>query len=455
MKTARPPAVAGAFYPSDPGVLAQTVDALLSEAQVHPRKARAIIAPHAGYVYSGPVAATAYQALDPGTRRVVILGPTHRVGIEGMALTGADFQRTPLGDVPTDKELEAKIASLPEVVTAPVVHAQEHSLEVHLPFLQRYLGEGFTAVPIAVGQASPEAVAAVIETAWETPDTAVIVSSDLSHFLPYEQARQVDAATLAQIVEGAPALTPDQACGAYPTSGMMHFARSRGLEAEILDARNSGDTEGDRNRVVGYPALAWHEADAEEEAAHLDLPRLAYNAIAEKLGVPTLGDGDAGPEENLGAPGATFVTLHLDGRLRGCIGSLEATRPLGEDVVANAVAAAFEDPRFPPLTAEELERVDLEVSELTEPVPMWEPGRAAFDEAGVLGRLRPGIDGVVLKFGARRATYLPQVWEQIHSPAEFMESLKAKAGLPPAFWHPQIQVETYQVRPHQLDREGK
>ncbi len=507
MPTTRPPAVAGLFYPSDPTELTETVDDLLAAAPEPTEYVRAIIAPHAGYIYSGPTAAFAHRALDPKTRRVLILGPTHRVGIEGMALTGADYQGTPLGLVPTDPELTATLESLPDVITAPIVHAQEHSLEVHLPFLQRHLEPGFTVVPIAVGHASPESVARVIEAALALPDTAVVVSSDLSHFLPYDVARRVDADTIAQILQKGPALHGEQACGAYPVSGLMRYAADHGWEGSVLDVRNSGDTAGDRSRVVGYPAIAWAPARTEAGAANQTdagegvaveqeagsqtddagegdartleapsvLPVLAYNAIARELGQPLLDvpdrrslpapsatpspndatDGDGGYGDGGGAlsdPGATFVTLTIGGQLRGCIGSLVAHRPLGQDVVANAVSAAFRDPRFPPLSTEEFEDVDVEVSQLTAPQPLWEAGDAP-SEPAALDMLRPHVDGVVIQYGNHRATFLPQVWDQLPDPVEFMTHLKAKAGLPANFWSRNIQVQTYQVSEHHLGRD--
>lgn len=487
MSTVRPPAVAGTFYPADPAELAGTVDSLLADVPAPTHYSNAIIAPHAGYIYSGPTAAIAHKTLDPKTRRVLLLGPTHRVGINGMALTGADYQRTPLGDIPTDKELTAALELLPEVITAPIVHAQEHSLEVQLPFLQRHLEPGFSVVPVAVGQATPQDVAAVIEAALDLPNTAVVVSSDLSHYLPYDVARKMDFETLHQIARRESALDPDQACGAFPVSGLMRYARDHGLSAALLDVRNSGDTAGDKSAVVGYPAIAWYsddetvvgsdllEADGsaddsadrqrpspdlaqrEEQQLGEALTHLAYDAIADQLGRPRLTQAAAKSPSatllsTLESPGATFVTLNLNGALRGCIGSLVAHRSLAEDVAANALAAAFEDPRFPPLSAEEFSQIDLEVSVLTPALPLWTIDEDAPPEAQVAACLRPGVDGVVLQFGSRRATYLPQVWAQIPDPMDFLANLKAKAGLPPRFWDPQLRVETYQVREYHLDR---
>lgn len=479
----RMPAVAGSFYPGEPGALAEMVDALLAEAAAAgaeleadaapapdetPGKsvfARAVLAPHAGFIYSGKTAAQAYRALDPKTKRVVVLGPTHYVGIQGMALTGADLHETPLGMIPTDVELTALFERQAGVVTAPLVHSREHSMEVHLPFLQRYLVEDFTVVPVAVGNASPQAVAALIDVAWQFPDVSFVISSDLSHYLPYEVARRLDGATVSQIVRSTPPLIPEQACGATPTSGMMLFAQRHGLKASVLDIRNSGDTAGDKSRVVGYGALAWHEdvhrtaevdadlgADLGADATVAVLPRVAHAAIAAELG----GAGKALTAEPLSGNAATFVTLTLDGKLRGCMGSLVPRRPLKEDVAFNARAAAFRDARFPPLTKEEFERADLAVSLLSATTPMV----PADDERGlteeeVCSRLRSGIDGVVLNLGDQQATFLPHVWEQLPDPTRFLAALKQKAGLPGDYWKcgpGGITIETYTVVTAHLER---
>lgn len=468
MTTVKNPAVAGLFYPSDPSELRTTVDRMLSSAkkvlpadaaQEKDRYAKAVMAPHAGYVYSGEIAAHAYQTLDPDTKRVLVIGPTHRVGIEGMALTGADIQRTPLGDIPTDDDLTLALELHPDVITAPIVHAQEHSIEVHLPFLQRYLNGPFTVVPLAVGTADPRSVAEAIEVAATLPDTAVVVSSDMSHFLRQEQARAVDSGTLEQII-GGHGVTPDQACGAYSVNGMTEFAKRAGLEAELLAKGDSGDTSGDTSSVVGYAAMAWHTPEdlPETEAAKGGvfksdaagglgdaLTWMAQATLARALGL----DDPAAPTDQdfpeLSEPGACFVTLEKDGRLRGCVGSLVPGRALAEDVVHNALAAAFHDSRFSALTAEELPSVDVEVSVLGRPRPLKSKAGGALTEQEVLDALTPGEDGVILEWGPHRATFLPQVWEQLPEPHEFLSELKLKAGLPPDFWAEDVAVKTYPV----------
>ena len=258
----RPPAVAGMFYPGDPATLARDVDDALAGA--HPLAGaapKALIAPHAGYVYSGPIAASAYAALEPvrnSIRRVVLLGPCHRVAVRGLALPSADAFDTPLGRVPVDREAVAALAGLPQVVVSGAAHAQEHSLEVQLPFLQRMLRE-FAIVPLAVGDASADEVADVLDRLWGGPETLVLISSDLSHYHRYDDAVRIDRATAAAIVALDPSLDHEQACGATPIAGLLTVARRRGLTAALLDLRNSGDTAGDRSRVVGYAAFAFFE----------------------------------------------------------------------------------------------------------------------------------------------------------------------------------------------------
>lgn len=259
----RPPAVAGLFYPADAALLARSVSELLAAvAPVADRPLpKAIIVPHAGYSYSGPTAAQVYARLQPlrgRIRRVVLLGPTHRVAVQGLAVPAATVFATPLGAVAVDARSVAALRALPQVVTSDEVHRLEHSLEVQLPFLQAVLGD-FTLVPLAVGEASPEEVAQVLRQVWGGPETLIVVSSDLSHYHPYAEARALDQATADAILHLRNDLDHGQACGATPVCGLTLLARELGLQPELVDLRNSGDTCGDRNRVVGYASFAFHE----------------------------------------------------------------------------------------------------------------------------------------------------------------------------------------------------
>jgi len=267
MLNIRPAAVAGAFYPAQAKALREMLSACFEAAtpvQLEPTQhLKALIVPHAGYIYSGPIAASAYALLRPLRsliRRVVLLGPVHRVWVPGLALPGVAAFETPLGQVPLDQAGIAAIADLPQVSISPAAHAEEHSLEVHLPFLQSVLDD-FTLIPLAVGGATPEQVAQVLDRLWGGDETLIVVSSDLSHFLPYAEAKHTDAATANAILRLDHHLVGEQACGAHPINGLTLAAQRRGLVPSLLDLRNSGDTAGDRNRVVGYAAFALLETD--------------------------------------------------------------------------------------------------------------------------------------------------------------------------------------------------
>jgi hypothetical protein len=265
MMNIRPAAVAGAFYPAQAQALRKMIAECFDAAKHVPLRPKALIVPHAGYIYSGQIAASAYALLEPlraMIRRVVLLGPVHRVWVSGLALPGVAAFETPLGWVPLDQAGIAAIADLPQVSVSAAAHAEEHSLEVHLPFLQTVLDD-FTLIPLAVGGATPEQVAEVLDRLWGGDETLIVISSDLSHFLPYAEAKQVDAATANAILTLNSNLVGEQACGAYPVNGLLLAARRRRLTPHLLDLRKSGDTAGDRGRVVGYGAFALVEAEHE------------------------------------------------------------------------------------------------------------------------------------------------------------------------------------------------
>lgn len=258
----RSAAVSGLFYPEDSRALAEMVARLMWEAGVYTDPPpKALIVPHAGYVYSGPVAASAYRTVNGNkkVKRVVLMGPAHRIPVGGLVVPDSDAFSTPLGVVPLDRDGIASALSLPQVTTSSAAHALEHSLEVHLPFLQTALND-FSLVPLAIGEATSEQVAEVLGRLWGGEETLIVISTDLSHYLPYDAARQADMKTARAIVDMRPdQIRYDGACGAVPVRGLLAIAQQRGMKAELLDLRNSGDTEGDRERVVGYGAFAFSE----------------------------------------------------------------------------------------------------------------------------------------------------------------------------------------------------
>ena len=256
----RLPAVAGLFYPDDPYELQAVIRGFLDAVRPMSTRPKALIVPHAGYVYSGAVAATAYRCLvdaDPPISRVVIAGPSHRIPVPGIAVPECAAFETPLGRVPIDVAVVGQLMRLPHVLGSNVAHRLEHSLEVQLPFLQVTLG-GFSIVPLAVGEAAPSVVARVLEACWGGPETLVVVSTDLSHYRDYATARSLDEATASALVSKADDLGDEQACGCRVLNGLMRLVRRKELCVDLLDLRNSGDTSGDRSRVVGYGAFAIH-----------------------------------------------------------------------------------------------------------------------------------------------------------------------------------------------------
>lgn len=449
MTAIRPPAVAGSFYPADAIQLRNEVDALLDAAPaVWSTPPKALIVPHAGYRYSGATAGRAYGGLRPWAkqiRRVVLLGPLHRVFVRGLALPAASHFATPLGTIALDQAGLAALQRAPWVVDSALAHQQEHALEVHLPFLQRVL-DHFELLPIGVGEIAPDTLAEVIEACWGGPETLFVISTDLSHYLPAPAAETQDARTRTRILNLATDIQPAEACGAYPLNAFLHTARQRDLHIEAIHHCHSGDTGGNMARVVGYAAFALFEAapapvqtkpPAADNALGIALLQRARQAISAQLQGAALPTVDL-PE--LAQIGATFVTLTRHGQLRGCIGSLVPHRTLADDITHNALAAAFRDPRFTPMNAAEWADTQIEASLLGPAEPL-----TFRDQADARAQLRPGIDGVILSSGHHRATFLPQVWAQLPDPADFLAHLKQKAGLARDAWPADLTLARYPV----------
>lgn len=541
----RPPAVAGSFYPADRTTLKQLINHQLDYSrevlqQLEPTLPagvpKAVIVPHAGYVYSGTAAALAYALLERGrgsVTRAVIVGPTHRVAVRGVACSTAAAFETPLGTVPVDIAAERKAlglsvngplrsgtharpgASAPAMIVNGPTHAQEHAVEVQIPFLQTVLGPDLTIVPLNAGDATPQEAGDVLRALWGGPETVIVISSDLSHYHPHEVARALDDQTIADIAALHLPIHPRRACGAYPINGLLDVLKGRkDMKLFELGCSTSGDDgvvalagqprpamrDADEP-VVGYVSFAaWEskpEADApagaddlgESGTAHGDvLLKLARAAIRERLHIehPTAADSTASilaANPWLNESGACFVTLTEGGRLRGCIGSLAAHRSLGKDIAAHAVDAATRDPRFNPVTAAEYPLLNVEISVLGEPEPItvnscdadsrdtgsktatlaslqFGPQTDAVKRDGsnverpVRSRteleevLRPGKDGLILADRrGRSATFLPQVWDELPNPHDFVAHLLAKAGIRPSYdWNDgEIDCQRYEV----------
>jgi AmmeMemoRadiSam system protein B/AmmeMemoRadiSam system protein A len=461
----RKPVWAGRFYEADPFELNRVINQLTRKAQRSrvqiptDKPLRALIMPHAGYIYSGLTAAHVALVLHTNQfTKVILLGPDHRIGFSNAAICDAAAYETPLGRINLHKDVANLRSQSNLFQSLPVLRDQEHSLEVILPFLQYSLGE-FQLVPIMIGQGEVRRLSNVLETLIDD-ETLLVVSSDLSHFLTYAEAVVRDRETIDEIIRLKPmklSKTNNRACGKMPLLILIELARRRHWQPVLLHYSNSGDTAGDRSRVVGYAAIAFfgdlpmenkdNSGAQFSEAQGQMLVKLARKTIKERLVTKVADPGDVALDHTLQDDCyklhcGTFVTLKIGGQLRGCIGNLTASEPVAEGVRRNAINAAFHDPRFSPLSQDELDRTEIEVSILSE------PQRLEYrDWQDLVAKLRVNVDGVIIRKDYASATFLPQVWEQLPEPHDFLTHLCLKAGLPSDAWKSsELEVLTYQVQ---------
>lgn len=458
----RKPSYAGSFYPSDKHELEQTIkDITYKEKKTvftipSGKILKALILPHAGYIYSGLTASYASLVLSENQfSKVILMGTDHRIGFTNCALSDADAYETPLGHVRIHKDA-AKLRSKKELFrSVPVSDKNEHSIEVILPFLQTYLKK-FEIIPIVIGSGDYYTIAEAIDPFLDDK-TLLVASSDLSHYLKYHQAVEKDKETINMILnlEKDKLIKRDNsACGKISILTIMSLAGKYGWKPVLINYSNSGDTAGERLRVVGYAAIAFYGEPCMEnenipnilnEKQGQILVKLARKTIAGKLGMKTKPEQDLtaiSEDKSLKRRSGTFVTLKIHGRLRGCIGNLDAAETITEGVKRNAINAAFNDFRFSPLTTKEFENVEIEISVLSEPKPFEYK-----DGNDLVKKLRPNVDGVIIRKGLASATFLPQVWEQLPRPEDFLSHLCTKAGLSSDAWKSsKLEVLTYNVQ---------
>jgi MEMO1 family protein len=379
------------------------------------------------------------------------MGPSHYSDLHGASVTDADVFRTPLGDVPISGKASVLAQSAPFALeprcyvqrpdwwpqssrSAPAVDTAdtwEHSVEVEIPFLQRTL-KNFQLVPVVMGDVDIRQAAQALGRIVDD-QTLIVASSDLSHYHSYAEARQLDQRCVKAICElDLDSMESQEACGRIPILTLIQLARERGWKARLLDCRNSGDTAGDKSRVVGYAAIAFYAPPAETftSADRRYLLDLARKTVRESVATGRLPEvSQDGLATRFTEPKGCFVTLTEQGRLRGCIGYIFARGPLYQAVIENARNAALQDPRFEPVSPREVDRLEIEISVLTTPQPL-----IFSSPEDLLRQLKPHQDGVVLRIGGRSATYLPQVWDQLPDKAEFLNSLAEKAGCAPDAW---------------------
>jgi len=449
-KPIRLPAVAGSFYPSDEKELRTMVQTYLRQAGgvTVKGKLHGLVAPHAGYIYSGIVAAAGYKQINPSLSTVIIIAPSHRIAFQGASIPDVSAYRTPLGDVPLAKAV-TELRKQPGITTLPRAHITEHSLEVQLPFLQEALGR-FDLIPLVVGDIDPQSLADTL-LPYINENTLVVASTDLSHYYPYKKAVSMDSICTKAISSlDFDAMRNCEACGKIPVLTLMHIARIKGWNGVMIDYKNSGDTGGSKNRVVGYAGIAFtlttgglkmttNQNQGLPAVEREFLLKLARSAITARLKDQPFTISPEEVPQGLKEKRGSFVTLHIGKSLRGCIGTILPVNPLYESVHKNALNAAFRDPRFPPLTLEELDKVHLEISVLTVPKAI------AFTDGEDLKRqLKPNIHGVILSQEGRSSTFLPQVWEQLPDKEEFLEHLCLKGWMSGTCWQDtKTKIEVY------------
>lgn len=438
----REPVVAGMFYERDPASLSNDIQGYLEDAEKDEDVygIRGLVSPHAGYVYSGPTAGCGYkQLIGQRYETVIVLAPSHRAYFRGASVLDAEIYKTPLGGVkisPKVRELKGK-----GVFTyVEDAHTQEHSLEVQIPFLQKVLPP-FKLVPIVVGDVNPFELADALEKHLDD-DTLVVASTDLSHYKDYETCMNTDKVSVDAVValDSEMMLRQGDACGMTGTVALMELAKRRGWRAKLFDYRNSGDTAGDKNQVVGYASVGFFEGLNRQEKE--TLLKIARKTVGEAVEGRTYEVDESTLSEKLKEKKAAFVTLNKNKRLRGCIGHLQPIMKLYMSVQENALNAAFEDPRFESLRKDEAEEIKIEISVLTAPKRLNHEG-----PDDLLAKLIPKVDGLIIKKGLRQSTYLPVVWEQLPDKEEFLANLCLKGGNPADSWKdPETEIYTYQAQ---------
>ncbi len=432
----REPAVEGQFYPSSSNEIISTIKAYnIKDSEYTDLTSRAFIVPHAGYIYSGFTANKALRLLrNVDIEHVVVLGPSHRIAFKGISAAMFDSYDTPLGAFNIDKTFISKLAQHFDIKFVPQAH-HEHSTEVQMPFIKYYKPD-ISIVELVYGEEDPVNLAKVIDHLLQDKGTAVVISTDLSHYYDINKANRLDSICvdavrtldIERLSQGC------EACGKIGVEAMLIAAKHRGLKAQVLDYRTSADASFDKSQVVGYMSTAFVEGavvqevvDEENDTKKDTLLSLARASLANAVDLPYTYNLEKTLKENpwLEEEGAAFITLTTkDDQLRGCIGSTIAHRKLYEDVILNAKSAALNDPRFIALKKEEYDKIKVEVSILTEPKVL-----AYSSVADLKSKVVPAKDGVILKHGKYQATFLPQVWEQLPSFELFFSSLCKKAGM--------------------------
>lgn len=422
----RTPYCAGTWYSSDPAELADELDEYLNKVKKENLNVKAVIVPHAGYMYSGQTAAHSFKQVSPDTKRVIVLGTAHRYPLKGASVQEYNYYGSPLGKVKVSEDIK-NLLKEKCVVSVEEADYEEHSIEIEIPFLQRVLGE-FELIPVIVGKLNSTEFSEILEK-YFTDKTVIVASVDLSHFHGYNDAKRLDKYSIDCILNlDSEGIDDAEIDSPYAIKALLELAKRKNWKTKLLDYRNSGDVIRDKSRVVGYSSIIFYDEEkgvftAKEREFMENLARQAVESyIGEDKKIKTEDVPDS-----LRQKLACFVTINEENDLRGCIGTIEPVDKLYKSIIDNAINAATRDPRFPPVTKKELGGLKYEVSVLSEP--------AELDYSGTDDLLfRIKNKGVIISKSGRRAVYLPQVWEHFSSPERFLSSLCIKAGLSSNDW---------------------
>ena len=436
------PSIAGTFYPENAVDLINQIEGFKKASRnLYKNTTRAVIVPHAGLVFSGRLAYEAINLIDKDVKNIFIIAPAHRVAFEGLATTSFDKWQTPLGDIEINKELVNELQEKYGVKVNDEAIEPEHSLEVEVPVIQ-FIHEDIKIIPILIGaNVRPENVRDIIDEYYPNKENAFVISSDLSHNLENNKAQQLDHITAQMIETGnIQNFQYEMACGAIGITGLIEFANKNAFSMIRVDMTNSSALTKDPTKVVGYGSWFLFEGDKNNFIGqnHADFVIALCKAVLKSAFDKT--EMTIVYPQVFDEPGACFVTIEKEGKLRGCIGSVVATQPLINDLVQHVKDAAFKDPRFRPMTADELKDIKISVSLLTDPKPIQ-----FTNEQDLLDKITPNLDGVIIRDGNLQAVYLPSVWQQIPDKVEFMRSLKVKAGMQPDYFSRTFEAFRYEA----------
>lgn len=457
----------GSFYEQDKEKLNSQISSWIKEPIINEKGTippqtglNAIIVPHAGYEYSGKLAAQTFMFANQSKKfkKIFLIGQPHRVSFPGIIIDKSEQWETPLGNIDLDLETINMLSSLPYIKKDSfnnLAFSTEHSLEVQTSLIKTIFPEA-KIIPILIGRTDIKTAADIIMRALNTPEALTVISTDLSHYLSYKDAKEKDAITAKNILSfNYQGIKETDACASLALKGFLLAAKTKEMESLQLFLKNSWDTSGlNKEKVVGYGAFGFISANKNFLSAQDEYNQKLIAKYGEEMLKIAVQSITNGLEKNRPLPIelksypavfssklATFVTLNKNKDLRGCIGSLSKYQPLGQDISNNAFSAAFKDARFNPLTSEEIKDLDITISLLTDPLEI-----SFTNEVDLISKLTPNIDGVILEEKNKKALYLPSVWQQIPNPSDFIANLKIKAGLNKDYWSSDIKIKIFKSR---------